>query len=487
MALHAEKDSRSLIVAKFGGSSVRDARAMQNCGEVIKKFAAIKVAILSATYNTTNELEMLAAHAVGRAQTISGKIVSSDAATLKKHIEEKHFTLAQDLGVAQEIHDDLAKILHNLQATLAIIKDSADLAHYLKLHEMIYAVGELLSTTIFAAYLKKVFPSRKVVWLDSRQNIITDDHWTQASVDWPKTQERMAILKKELASDDTILYVAQGFIGATPAGDGTTLGREGSDLSAALYAAALSATELQIWTDVPGIASADPRRVKNVKYLPFLSYHQANLLSSLGAKVLHYKTLYPVMEQQIPVWVGQTTQPEKGTHITLNPHPAQGVLALQPVQDLGVGFMSLAQGKRLADLALRGLPNHLPPYLAMFSYNAKAMVLICHTADVERWMNFMREQQLAENEIIWGQVDGIYLLGNFDHARVCQIMAAYLQKKKINPHLGLHFPPQELGGLPEDLVWLPIDKNGGIFLLERSFHAAVLEDLHRLLIEEQKF
>ena len=487
MALQVVQEGNSagdaLVVAKFGGSSVKDAAAMQSCAQVLEKFPAIKVAILSATYNTTNELEMLAALAVGKEKTISGKEITSDFATLKNHLTQKHCALAQELGVGQEIHDDLQNIFLNLQDTLEVLQErqdlGADMNYYLKSHEAIYAVGELLSTTIFAAYLKKVFPARKVVWLDSRQYIVTDGRWTKAQVDFAQTKHRIFSLKEEIARDAQLLYVAQGFIGGTEDGVPTTLGREGSDLSAAIYAAALDATELQIWTDVPGIASSDPRQVKEVKYLPTLSYQQANLLSALGAKVLHHQTLFPVMRQNIPVWVGQTTAPEKGTRITHKAHSTQGVLTVQPVKHILLAAVALEPHNWLSS-ALQDTRLH---YFAVEQYGPHRGIVVCQGADKDNWQIFFQEQKVSSASLCWHMTAGIFLLGEFNREQVEKRIQQLLQKKGIPGDADLSDLKLAMKDPFPTSPWPLLNLAGGcLLILPERYHKEVLEDLHHLLI-----
>jgi aspartate kinase len=312
-----------VIVAKFGGSSVRDAAAMQACGKTIAQYPAIRLVILSATYNTTNELEQMAAVAAQEKTTISGRAVTACLPwpSLLKVLEQKHRLLAQDLAILAEVEDDLTQILEGLRQDLTITEQALKLDPVLM--AKIYAVGELLSSKIFTAYLKKAFPQRQVVWLDSRQYIITHQAGNGVPIDFLASQRACQALATSIAAAPPILYVAQGFIGQTADGRAATLGREGSDYSATAYAGLLKATTVQIWTDVAGIATSDPHQIKHTKFLQKLSYGQAAALAEQGAKVLHERTMEPLIKDQIKLVVAKVGSTAPGTWIGPEDAPAK--------------------------------------------------------------------------------------------------------------------------------------------------------------------
>lgn len=271
-----------MIVAKFGGSSVKDAAAMKRCYQIVKDQPETGLVILSATYNTTNELEQLA-------QTHSQEIFD--------HIDKKHKKIAEDLGIWEDVQPAHEKLMRELSQCLEfqLIPEIMD---------SIYSIGERISSRYFYEFLKKELTC-EVELLDARDFLVTDDHFGRAQPIISEIAKRAQALKQDK------LYVTQGFIGSTLDGKTTTLGREGSDFSAALFAEALNADLLQIWTDAPGIATADPKIVKDVFYHSHLHYDEAALLAEKGAKVLFPQTMEPAKRKHIPIMVGSSIEPAR--------------------------------------------------------------------------------------------------------------------------------------------------------------------------------
>jgi aspartate kinase len=278
-----------MIVFKFGGASVKDAEAVRNVAEIIKKYEDQDiVVVVSAMGKTTNALEAL----VSELYKESGK-----PEALLREIEQFHSEILDDL-LGKEATELLAvndKIFSYLKQR---IQSKAD-QDYPQAYDQLVSVGELLSTKIVSGYLNAV--GLKNEWLDARKLILTDKNFMEAKVDWEKTDQ--AISRKFAKTGTTRLWVTQGFIGGTEDQYITTLGREGSDYSAAIFANILDAERLIIWKDVPGVLNADPKHFSNTELLPNISYREAVELSYYGASVIHPKTLKPLQNKGIPMEV----------------------------------------------------------------------------------------------------------------------------------------------------------------------------------------
>ena len=201
--------------------------------------------------------------------------------------------------------------------------------------DAVSSLGERINARIVAAHLREMGLSAEAV--DATELIITDDRFQQAAPLMEETRARVATTLAPLL-DEGVVPIVTGFIGATSAGVTTTLGRGGSDYSAAILGAALDAAEVWTWTDVDGVMSADPRIVEEARVIPSLSYGEVGELAYFGAKVLHPKTISPVIERSIPVWVKNTFNPEfPGTRIIPEPESAAGtVKAVTAIQGLSM-------------------------------------------------------------------------------------------------------------------------------------------------------
>ncbi|MBN2010926.1 lysine-sensitive aspartokinase 3 [candidate division KSB1 bacterium] len=293
-------------VLKFGGSSIKDASVMKRVAEILNAYTEPTIVVLSATGGTTDML----LQAIQMAS--EGKM--DDALAVKQALEDKHFSIMQAFGleVNEALHQKIADYLAKLEIFLIGINYIREATP--RTCDAVIAHGELISTTIFNAYLRSL--DKKSHWFDVRQVMRTDNQFGSASV--------MKNELKRLTHDQLIpllqkydIIVTQGFIGSTADGLTTTLGRGGSDYSAALLGNAMNADEIEIWTDVSGVMTADPNIVKDAFTQHDLSFQEAAELAFFGAKVLHPSTLLPAMERDIPVIVKNTFDPENpGTVIT---------------------------------------------------------------------------------------------------------------------------------------------------------------------------
>ncbi len=269
-----------LQVYKFGGASVRDAAAIRNLAQVVQATAAGRplLIVVSAMGKTTNALEALFQNAyAGLAH-----------APALAELGDFHRTVATALGSSLA---EVENLLAALAEQLATVAAEAD---YDQQYDQIISFGELLATRIVADFLG-------AQWLDCRPLIRTDETWREGRVDWPVTERRIqAALPGRLA---TGVVVTQGFLGGTAAGATTTLGREGSDYTAAIFAYCLRAESVTIWKDVPGLLNADPKIFADTVLYPEISYAETIEMAFYGASVIHPKTLKPLADRAIPLRV----------------------------------------------------------------------------------------------------------------------------------------------------------------------------------------
>jgi aspartate kinase len=290
-------------VFKFGGASVKDAAGIKNVTSILSRFKNDQlVIIVSAMGKTTNALEeVVAAHAkqTGKAQELY------DA------LKEKHYE------VMRELFDPKDEVFNQVNDTFVEgdwVLDEKPSDNYDYMYDQIVSVGELVSTRIVAAWLTKA--GLPTTWLDARDVVATDNTYREGWVNWDKTKANaQKIVPPMLAAGGFVL--TQGFIGSTSENFTTTLGREGSDYSAAIFSHCLDAESMSIWKDVPGVLNADPRLFENVIKLDRLSYREAIEMTYYGAQVIHPKTIKPLQNKNIPLYVKSFIDPDgSGTEIS---------------------------------------------------------------------------------------------------------------------------------------------------------------------------
>ena len=294
-------------VFKFGGASVKDAEGVKNVTKIISSYNSDPLlVVISAMGKTTNALEDLFNLGLER-QSFQQEVNA---------LYEYHLQIVKNLfqDIHHDVHFQLAKRFQSLTRVLQkLTKENARQGY-----DEVVAHGELISTVIVQAYLaEKKIASR---WLDARDFISTNNLHKEAKINWSLTSSKVnrslpAILENEIV-------VSQGFIGRSPEGHTTTLGREGSDFSAAIFATCLNAESVTIWKDVPGVLNADPKMVKDTVLYPELSYNEAAEMTYYGATVIHPKTVKPLANHKIPLYVRSFINPEAaGTRIFDLEHP----------------------------------------------------------------------------------------------------------------------------------------------------------------------
>jgi aspartate kinase len=304
-----------MIVCKFGGTSVQDAEAMTRLAQIIKaRLKKQPVVVASAMGKTTNQLlEVAQTAAKGKRQ---------EALDLLTKIKEKHLKEAQKMGIAIT-EDSVAETLHaHFKEMRDLVKGLAALGELTpRIMDAMASYGERLSTLILTQVLENQGIPAQLT--DARECIITDDNYTRAAPIFDLTDAAIVEHLRPIIKAGKV-PVFQGFIGRTQEGITTTIGRGGSDYSASIVGAALDADDIQIWTDVDGIMTTDPRMVKEAKRIKAISFDEAAELAYFGAKVLHPASIIPAVRKKIPVHVLNSYKPDQdGTLITDEAPPCE--------------------------------------------------------------------------------------------------------------------------------------------------------------------
>lgn len=291
-----------IVVSKFGGSSMKDHEAMLRSAAISKKQNA-SITLVSATYGTTDQLHELVDLAVeGKWNECEKKLFT---------VRERHFDILQNLTNDQLVGERLRELLNNLETLTRGIFLLGECSE--KAKDRMVSFGERLSSLLFAEALKMTWPDMVVEHFDSRKILKTNSQYGKAKPNITKIRNNCEAYFK-LGGKTT--YVGQGYIGSDDEDFTTTLGRGGSDYSAALFAEGVKADVLEIWTDVAGIATTDPRICEQAQPIHEISYNEAGEMAQYGAKILHASTLVPAMRERIPVFVGSSyAADEKGTWI----------------------------------------------------------------------------------------------------------------------------------------------------------------------------
>jgi aspartate kinase len=286
-------------IFKFGGTSVKDADGVQNLVKVLKEVGhEDTLLIVSAMGKTTNAMEKIVNSYFddknGLSAAVQEVIAYHNAILMELFKNEKH-----------PVFEKVKMLFDEVQGFLVWNKSP----NYSFVYDQVVGYGELVSTTILSAYLNEV--GIKNSWLDVRNFIKTDNSYRDAMVNWEKTQQSISN-----GVDKTQLYITQGFLGSDDNNFTTTLGREGSDYTAAIFAFCLNANSVTIWKDVPGVLNADPRYFEEAQLLNKISYREAIELAFYGASVIHPKTLQPLQRKEIPLLVKSFINPKgKGTTV----------------------------------------------------------------------------------------------------------------------------------------------------------------------------
>ena len=297
-------------VFKFGGASVKDAAAVKNVFEIINSEKGNLAVVISAMGKSTDLLE-----------TLIKTYFNSDNEkwTIFNNFKNYHIEIIGDLfgekGMPQGVYELFTELEHKLNS-----RPSYDFNFE---YDQIICFGELISTRIVSDYITAT--DHKNAWIDIRNCLKTDDTFRDARVDWEWTGQ---LIREEFSFSDTSLYITQGFIGSTTTNLTTTLGREGSDFTAAIIGSSLKVESVSIWKDVPGVLSADPKKMNDTVMINELSYKEAVEMTHSGAKVIHPKTMQPLHNEGIPLLVKSFVEPQNpGTVI----HKINHKIELPPI------------------------------------------------------------------------------------------------------------------------------------------------------------
>ena len=310
-------------VFKFGGASVNSADAVRNMAQIVQTHLEKEplVVVVSAMGKTTNLLEKL----------VPGITTGDERKALRQQLEDYHLGIVKSLIPNEEsIIDNVNNLLHQLDSTIATLQSDSE--HYNYNYDQVVSFGELISTTIIAEYLNHL--GINTLWQDAREIIKTDDHFREGRIDWKATEKEIENLKLHLEEELNTLknkdnpvkkiknscrvILTQGFIGGTHSPlstlhsplSTTTLGREGSDYSAAILAYCLNAESVTIWKDVPGFLNADPKFFHDTVKISQIPYNEAIELAYYGASVIHPKTVKPIQNKGIPLYIRSFITPE---------------------------------------------------------------------------------------------------------------------------------------------------------------------------------
>ena len=279
-------------IFKFGGASVKDADGIKNVYDLLQQVGYEDVLlVVSAMGKTTNAFEVVVKDYFEKSPSLQSSI---------QEVKKYHNQILLD--VFDDEKNGVFKAVNLLFSDLDYFLSHNKSPNYNFVYDQVVSFGELISTTILSHYMNS--RGIKTTWIDVRQYIKTDATYRDAEVDWDLTQKNISKNVKK-----KILNITQGFIGSDENGFTTTLGREGSDYTAAIFAYCLNAESVTIWKDVPGVMNADPRYFENASLLNQISYREAIELAFYGASVIHPKTLQPLQKKEIPLYVKSFLKP----------------------------------------------------------------------------------------------------------------------------------------------------------------------------------
>jgi aspartate kinase len=295
-ALYSSTYRIGMKVFKFGGASVKNAEAVKNVGEVLKNFKGEEVLIVvSAMGKSTNSLELLARAYYDQKEEMYG---------IYKEIKAFHDEVIKGLLIDSLSHtyDDIENLFIELECEL----ESSPDANFDKVYDQVVSYGEIFSSRILSAYLNE--SNIKNRWMDAQNFINTDNTYREGKVDWDVTYHLISKKLKPIVKKQMV--VTQGFIGRNKDNFTVTLGREGSDYSAAIFAYGLDAENVTIWKDVAGVMNADPKKFPDAIKIDAISYPRAIEMAYYGATVIHPKTIQPLQSKQIPLYVKSFLDPK---------------------------------------------------------------------------------------------------------------------------------------------------------------------------------
>lgn len=292
--------SEIVKVFKFGGASVRSAEGVRNLAEIVKRYTENLVVVVSAMGKTTNALEVILAKYINRDNSYNDDI---------EKLVKYHIDIVHDLKMDNQFHlvEQINLLFNEIRSWLKTNSNN----DYNYCYDQIVSYGELASSIIVSSFLSSANIKNK--WIDIRKCLKSDTNYREGNVDY---QISKVLSNKTFDFRENKIFLTQGFIAGTAIGTTTTLGREGSDYSAAIIANLLDAVDVTIWKDVDGVLNADPKYFKNTTKLDFVSFQEAIELAYCGAQIIHPKTIKPLQNKKISLFVKSFINPEaSGTKI----------------------------------------------------------------------------------------------------------------------------------------------------------------------------
>ena len=386
-------------IYKFGGASVKDPANVKNVCTILQTVGYDNSLIIaSAMGKTTNALENVIHNYFHNKEAIEISI---------QEVKDFHYTIIKEL-FKDETHSIYISI-HTLFEEMSTFLSNNKSPNYNFVYDQVVSYGELLSTTILHHYLIDCgIPN---IWTDARELVKTNTIYRDAAVDWETTE---SAIQKKISTGQ--LYITQGFIGSDPNGFATTLGREGSDYTAAIFGNILNAESVTIWKDVPGVLNADPRYFEDTILLEHISYQEAIELAFYGASVIHPKTLQPLLQKEIPLFVKSFLNPIlKGTEVskgaTLQPQvPCYIVKKNQLLISLATKDFSFIMEENISDI-----------FKLFHQFNIKVSVIqnsaISFSVCVEDKFNHfqeLREQLSSQFKVSYNENVSLYTIRHFE-------------------------------------------------------------------------
>lgn len=300
-----------MIIYKFGGASVKDAEALRNVAKILSGSQEEHILVVqSAMGKMTNLLEHI----------WRSWCQGAPLEPLVNEFEDYHRGIAEDLQLSEAAFAEVQGLFDALKSLVSEPPVSNQALSY----DRIVSFGELVGTRLVSAYLSEA--GLPVEWLDIRNVVVTDSSHRAASVDWERSKRQADVVRAHFLPNETNIVLTQGFIGKSSVGNTTTLGREGSDYTGAIMAFLLDADSLTIWKDVPGMLNADPKWFNNTVEVREMSFREAIELSYYGASVIHPKTIKPLQNKEIPLFVKSFLDPtHPGTTIAAHVQPGKMV------------------------------------------------------------------------------------------------------------------------------------------------------------------
>jgi aspartate kinase len=400
------KSKKPLVVMKFGGTSVGSAERMKNVAEIVAHHAQRSevVVVVSAMGGVTDML-IRAASEASQGDRAHWKNVRRELAHRHREVADQLLKAGEQAVVLPRLADAVANF-EDLCSGFSLVREVTPRAM-----DTLSSLGEVMSSNLIAAILRSRGTPAEAV--DATELVVTDDNFGNATPLFEetnaKTRQRLAGLRRR-----GVLPVITGFRGATRAGACTTLGRGGSDYSGTIVGAALDADEVWIWTDVDGVMTADPRLVPEARILPEISYREAIELSFFGAKVLHPKTIQPVMKKKIPVWIKNSFNAVcPGTCIvpsaTNNQRGVKAITSVSKAEIITVSGKETLSFPRLAAKAFTSFSlEDIPTLMVTQSSADNVLCFAVHEADLRRVKTHL--EQTFELELLHDRMAAIEVM-----------------------------------------------------------------------------